>query len=115
MKRPLSIALVLLCFCACSGKEDHATEEEQAVIASETGIPLPLPPDIIYTVRPLIHGKLYSEPDFEAVPVAYFDTTQQIYVLDTSNTMFAKARIRQDTAQYTGYVPKTILPARAQE
>ena len=115
MKRLLSITLVSLCLCACSGKKDHAAEEGQAVIASETGIPLPLPPDIIYTARPLIHGKLYSQPNFEAVPVAYFDTTQQIYVLDTSNTMFAKARIRQDTVQYTGYVPKTILPAHARE
>jgi len=115
MKKLLLITLAPLCLCTCTGKDDYANEEEQATIASEMGLPLPLPPDIIYAAKPLIHGKLYSQPDFEAIPIAYFDTTQQIYVLDTSNTMFVKARIRQDTVQYTGYVPKTILPEQAQE
>ncbi|WP_276498696.1 hypothetical protein [Pontibacter litorisediminis] len=112
MKIPILATLTVLCLSACSGRDEHTHGEESATIASETGQPTPLPPDVLYMVKPLIGGKLYSQPNFEANSVAYFDTTQQIHILDTSNTMFAKARIRQDTAQYTGFVPKTILPEK---
>lgn len=110
MKRPVLITLTILCLSACSGRGNEEQGEEQAVIASETGLPIPLPSDVIYAAKPLISGKLYSQPDFKSRSIAYFDTAQQIYILDTSNAMFVKARIRQDTVQHTGYVPKTILP-----
>ncbi|OKL41054.1 hypothetical protein [Pontibacter flavimaris] len=110
MKLLLLITLAVFCLSACSGKTDHVQNEERATVASETGQPAPLPADVIYSTKPLISGKLYSQPDFEAPSVAYFDTTQQIHILDTTHAMFAKARIRQDTMQYTGFVPKTILP-----
>ncbi|MCX2741251.1 hypothetical protein [Pontibacter anaerobius] len=111
MKNLYLITLAVFCLSACSGSGDYAHEEE-ATVASETGQPAPLPADVIYVARPLISGKLYSQPDFEAGAIAYFDTTQRIFVLDTSNAMFVKARIRQDTSQHTGFVPKTILPDR---
>lgn len=110
MRYTLLFVLLTICLSACSGRDEYARDEAQATIASETGQPTPLPADVMYSTKPLINGKLYSKPNFEASSVAYFDTTQQIYILDTSDDMFAKARIRQDTAHYTGYVPKTILP-----
>lgn len=112
MKKLLSLTLGILCLSACSGEESEDHENEAAAIASETGSTPPLPPDVLYAAKPLISGKLYSQPNFKASSTAYFDTSQQINVLDTAHTMFVKARIRQDTAVLTGYVPKTILPER---
>ncbi|TPE45313.1 hypothetical protein [Pontibacter mangrovi] len=97
-------------FCACSSNNGELQEQEKATVASETGQAMPLPADVLYSTKSLINGKLYSKPDFKASPLAYFDTSQSIQVLDTTHTLFAKARIRRDTVQYVGYVPKTILP-----
>lgn len=107
MIKTLPFVLALLLLGACSGTDG----QEQATDAlSETATPLP--PDAIYATRPLVSGKLYSSPDFKASTVVYFDTAQEVYVLDTTNIMFAKARIRKDTTSHTGYIPKTILPER---
>ncbi|ARS36758.1 hypothetical protein [Pontibacter actiniarum] len=112
MKNLFPFTLALLCLSACSGNKDTDLEDEQATVASETGAPTPLAPDVLYATKPLISSKLYSQPDFQASSLAYFDTAQQINVLDTAHAMFVKARIRQDTTTITGYVPKTILPER---
>lgn len=110
MKKHYLLALAALCLHACSDASDNGQDQEQATIASETGRPAPLPADVVYVTKSLINGKLYSQPNFEAASIAYFDTTQQLYILDTTHTMFAQARIQQDTSTYTGFVPKTILP-----
>lgn len=110
MKNLLPFVLALTFLNACSGGSSHEEGQEEAIIASETGQPTPLPADVIYSAKPLINGKMYDQPNFEANSVAYFDTAQQIHILDTSNIMFVKARIQKDTSSYTGYVPKTILP-----
>ncbi|AKD05529.1 hypothetical protein PKOR_05025 [Pontibacter korlensis] len=102
------------CLSSCSGGGNDVQDGEQVTIASETGQPTPLPADVIYSAKPLINGRLYSKPNFEASSLAYFDTAQSIHILDTSNTMFVRARILQDTSSYTGYVPKTILPEQKQ-
>jgi len=74
---------------------------------------LPLPADVLLVTRPLINGQLYSRPSFEGTSLVHFDTTQQIQVLDTtSNAIFVKARIRKDTAAFTGYVSRAILPEK---
>jgi len=86
----------------------------EATIANETGASAPLPKDVIYTSRSLISGKLYARPSFEGTVLAHFDTTQQLYVLDTTNNIFVKARLLHDTATQTGYIPKAILPEQKQ-
>ncbi|RIJ37862.1 hypothetical protein D1627_09650 [Pontibacter oryzae] len=99
---------------ACSdGPSSHGSEE--ATVAAETGQAAPLPKDVIYAAHPLISGKLYSHPDFKAQTITYFDTSQQVYVLDTADVMFVKARVSRDTTSYTGYITKTILPERQRE
>ncbi|MBF9251703.1 hypothetical protein I2I11_00185 [Pontibacter sp. 172403-2] len=82
-----------------------------ATDASEAGVAPPLPADVLLVTRSLINGQLYSRPSFEGMPLVHFDTTQLIQVLDTSsNAIFVKARIRKDTAAFTGYVSRAILP-----
>lgn len=111
MRKPVQLTLYLFILGACSsGPSNHGPEE--ATVAAEIGHPAPLPKDVIYAAYPLINGKLYSHPDFKAQTIIYFDTSQQVYVLDTANVMFVKARIRRDTTAYTGYITKTILPER---
>lgn len=82
----------------------------EATIANETGTPAPLPKDVIYTSRSLISGKLYARPSFDGTVLAYFDTLQQLHVIDTTDNVFVKARLLQDTGAQTGYIPRAILP-----
>ncbi|GAB3823586.1 hypothetical protein [Pontibacter rugosus] len=112
MKKTAPFILAILCLSACSGSSDDDHDKEKATVANETGQLMPLPKDVLYATKPLISSKLYSRPDFKASTVAYFDTAQQVHILDTANAMFAKARIQQDSTTYTGFVPKTILPER---
>ncbi|WP_175537481.1 hypothetical protein [Pontibacter akesuensis] len=111
MEKTLLLVLALLLLGACSGDSTGTNTQEQVDNARIDQAP-PLPPDAIYATRPLVSGKLYSRPDFKASTVVYFDTSQQVYILDTANVMFAKARMRKDTTSHTGYIPKTILPER---
>lgn len=83
-------------------------------MASETGTEAPLPNDVLFATKPLIGGALYAKPDFKSPSVTTFDTSQNIYVLDSTHAIFVRARVRKDTAYLTGYVPKTILPEKKQ-
>lgn len=113
MKKAVLPFLTLLIFWSCSENPDkRQSHDDAATVASETGRRIPLPDDVMYATKPLIGGQVYSHPDFRSQTVAYFDTSQQIHVLDASDAMFVKARIQQDTSSYTGYVTKTILPER---
>lgn len=89
---------------------DHDSSE--ATMASETGTEAPLPPDVLFSIKPLIGGELYAKPDFQSPSIATFDTAQHIHVLDSTHTIFVQARIRKDTSYLTGYIPKTILPEK---
>lgn len=111
MKQTIPFFLAVLLLSACSSDGAGTNEQEQTSNAGPDQA-TPLPPDAIYATRPLVSGKLYSRADFEASTVVYFDTAQEVYILDTANVMFAKARIRKDTTSHTGYIPKTILPER---
>ncbi len=101
-------SFALLSLAACSDKKFIGQDEAVATIASETGIPVP--EDALYTAKALISGKLYARPSFDGTVLAYFDTSQQLYVIDTTESVFVKARLRQDTVTHTGYIPKAILP-----
>ncbi|MCJ8165453.1 hypothetical protein MKJ04_11420 [Pontibacter sp. E15-1] len=109
----LALFAALFSLAACNGNRTFMEQDDaEATIASETGIPAPLPKDILYVSKCLINGKLYARPSFDGTVLAYFDTSQQIYVIDTTQAVFVKARLLQDTSTQTGYIPKAILPER---
>ncbi|WP_242921136.1 hypothetical protein [Pontibacter liquoris] len=104
-------ALTLTAGCN-RNKKNMVQHSSEATEASETGATPPLEADVLLVTHPLINGQLYNSPSFEGVSLIHFDTAQQIQVLDTSNAIFIKARIRKDTIAYTGYVSKAILPEK---
>lgn len=105
------MAVACLLGTSCNSKRGNMeADESEATMASETGAATPLGPDVIYATKPLIGGEVYKTASFQATSLVYFDTTQLIQVLDTSDAMFVKARIQKDTAAYTGFVSKAILP-----
>ena len=104
----VSIAVSIVCTACQTEVEKQDTSE--ATIASETGVPATMPADVLSVTKPLISGELYSKPDFDSPTLTRFDTTQQIQLLDTADTMFIKARIDKDAENFTGYVSKAILP-----
>lgn len=108
----LGALAILLGTVACRENNRANLEEDgsEATVASETGKAPPLPADVLIVAKPLISGQLYSKPNFESASIASFDTTQQIYILDTTDAIFVKARIRKDTSSFTGYVSRAILP-----
>lgn len=110
------IIIILLATAACSDNKREAFEQDssKATVASETGKETPLPDDVLLSTKPLIAGQLYEKPDFKSTALASFDTSQIIYVLDSSDAIFVQARIRKDTSLLTGYIPKTILPEKKQ-
>lgn len=106
----ISLALALLSFsCNDSGREEQDNLEE-APIANETGEPAPLPKDVIYASKPLISGNLYARPSFGGTIIAHFDTSEQLHIIDTTDNVFVKVRLLQDTSTHTGYISKIILP-----
>ncbi len=111
-KKILLPALVILCMCvaSCRQQEKLEIDDSEATMASETGATPPLPDDVLEVTHSLVSGQLYSHPDFQSSAIAHFDTTQEIQVLDTTNNLFIKARLRKDTTDVTGFVSKTILP-----
>lgn len=104
----VSIALSIAC-TACQ-TEVKKQDTSEATIASETGMPPALPADVLSVTKPLIGGELYSKPDFDSPTLAYFDTAQQIQLLDTTGVMFLKARIDKNAETFTGYISKAIVP-----
>jgi hypothetical protein len=108
---PLSILAVFsLCIACNSEKGNIEADGSEATVASETGTAITLPADVIYVTKPLISGEVYRTASFKGASLTRFDTTQAIQVLDTSDAVFVRARIQQDTAAYTGFVSKAILP-----
>lgn len=104
----LFIAVTIACI-ACqpdAGNQDAAEE----TIANEDSEPVSLPADVLAVTKPLIAGELYSEPDFNSPTLAYFDTAQQVHLLDTADALFVKVRIGKNAETYTGYISKAILP-----
>ncbi|WP_347157336.1 hypothetical protein [Pontibacter chitinilyticus] len=107
---PLVFAALVLISC---NRNKNALEHDssEATDASEAGED-PVPADVLLVTKPLISGHLYSRPSFEGMALAHFDTAQLIQVLDTSETIFVKARILKDTSSFTGYVSRAILPEK---
>lgn len=113
MKTTLSIYLLALfvSLSACNSERGSIeADDSEATMASETGAAAPLGPDVIFTTKPLIGGEVYRTASFQATSLLRFDTAQIIQVLDTADAMFVKARVQRDTAAYTGFVSKAILP-----
>ncbi|RAU84032.1 hypothetical protein [Pontibacter arcticus] len=104
MRKQLYLILLnaLLVATGCQDK-NHTSDTAQSINSEK------LPDDVIAAVKPLIHGNLYGTPDFEASIIASYDTLQTLYILDASDPLFVKARIKQDSL-LTGYIPKVILP-----
>lgn len=106
----ISFATTLLLF-SCNDSERYTEQDNaEATIATEAGEPAPLPRDVIYASRPLISGKLYARPSFGGTIIAHFDTSQQLHIIDTTDNVFVKVRMLQDTSTHTGYISKIILP-----
>lgn len=105
----LGALVALLVTASCNQNENAAERDNQE--ATEADARPSLPADVLLVTRPLINGQLYDRPSFEGMVLARFDTAQHIQVLDTtSDAVFIKARIRKDTAAFTGYVSRAILP-----
>lgn len=113
MKTNLITCLTAIAMAVTACNPDRSKIEADgstATMASETGEDAPLAADVLYATKPLISGDVYKTASFQAASLAHFDTAQLIQVLDTTNNMFVKARIQRDTAEYTGFVSKAILP-----
>lgn len=113
MKTTLFTTLLAACIglAACNSERGSIeTDGSEATVASETGAAVPLGPDVIFATKPLIGGEVYRTASFQASSLVHFDTAQLIQVLDTSDVIFVKARVQRDTATYTGFVSKAILP-----
>ncbi|MFD3001351.1 SH3 domain-containing protein [Pontibacter toksunensis] len=107
----ISLALIFLSLsCNNSGREEQDNPEE-TTIANETEA-APLPKDVIYASKPLISGILYARPSFGGTIIAHFDTSQQLHIIDTTDNVFVKVRLLQDTSTHTGYISKIILPEK---
>ena len=107
----ISLATVLLSFsCSDNGRDAEQNNTEEATITSKAEEQAPLPIDVIYAARPLISGSLYARPSFAGTIIAHFDTSQQLHIIDTTDNVFVKVRMLQDTSTHTGYISKVILP-----
>ncbi|TXK47433.1 hypothetical protein FVR03_09560 [Pontibacter qinzhouensis] len=69
-----------------------------------------LPKDVISVTRPLIGGQLYDEASFEGTTLTSFESSQELQILDTSDVIFTKVRVLKEEKEYTGFIPKAILP-----
>lgn len=103
-------ALLLFFLVAVSGAQTGCGESTRTTgnIRSENG--QELADDVLAVTKPLISGELYNRPDFESISLTRFDTSQEIQVLDTTDAVFSRVRIRKDTEELVGFVAKAILP-----
>ncbi|GAB3538806.1 hypothetical protein GCM10027443_34520 [Pontibacter brevis] len=110
---PFTLLTVALLFFSCNNNDRNTAQgDAEATTASRTEEPVPLPKDVIYASKPLISGNLYARPSFGGTIIAHFDTTQQLHIIDTTDNVFVKVRMLQDTSTQTGYISKVILPAQ---
>lgn len=110
MKTTLIVCIltIFVSLASCNSEQrSTVVDDSDATVASETG---GLAADVLYATRPLIGGQIYKTASFQAASLLHFDTTQLIQVLDTTDVMFVKARVHRDTAAFTGFVSKAILP-----
>ncbi|WP_246000586.1 SH3 domain-containing protein [Pontibacter diazotrophicus] len=111
MKLTLPFIFIASVLLACNDSNRHNPEgDAEATVASEAGEPAPLPKDVIYASSPLISGNLYARPSFGGTIIAHFDTSQRLHIIDTTDNVFVKVRMQQDTSTHTGYISKIILP-----
>lgn len=106
------VAALWVTACREGTRDTIKQDSSETTVASETGIEVPLPDDVLHATKPLIAGELYTTTDFKSPSLASFDTSQQIFVMDTTHAIFVRAKLKRDTAWLIGYVPKTILPER---
>ncbi len=107
MKLP---ALLLFLLIAVSGAQIGCSESTRTTenVRSENG--QELADDVLDVTKPLINGELYNEADFESISLTRFDTNQEIQVLDTTDAVFSRVRIKKETEEFVGFVAKAILP-----
>lgn len=111
MKSTLQLFFLASVLLSCNGSNHQSGQEDaETTIANETGAPAPLPKDVIYASSPLISGNLYARPSFGGTIIAHFDTSQRLHIIDTTDNVFVKVRMIQDTSTHTGYISKIILP-----
>ena len=103
----LIVATIVCMACQPDGEQQNTSA---ATIAGENGASVSVPDDVLLVAKPLIAGELYSEPDFNSPTLTYFDTAQQVHLLDTSDALFVKVRLGKNAETYTGYISKAILP-----
>jgi hypothetical protein len=108
----VSLLCTILLSTACREGSRAEQDESEAIINSETGKLLTLPSDAVGVTKALINGILYKDPSFRANTITLFDTSQQLFLLDTTDIIFVKVRLMKDTTAYTGYVSKAILPEK---
>ena len=110
-----SLTCMAFIVAACNSGSGNAEEgTSEATVANKAGTKTPIPPDVLLVTKPLISGEMYTTPNFKSVSLVSFDTSQAIHVLDTTHTLFVKARLMRDTTTFTGYVSRTILPEETQ-
>ncbi|MCC9166476.1 hypothetical protein [Pontibacter harenae] len=109
----VGFAGIILIVASCSSRSIEEDTSE-ATVANETGATAPIPSDVLLVTKPLVSGKIYTQPDFESQELASFDTSQTIHVIDTTHNLFVKARLVRDTTNVIGFVSRTILPEETQ-
>lgn len=109
---PPLLFTALFVFSCNDGNRLKNQGNAETAIANDTDLLAPMPKDVIYTSQSLINGNLYARPSFDGTIIAHFDTSQQLYITDTSHQVFVKARLQHDTTLVSGYVSKAILPQR---
>ena len=112
----ISLLFVFVFYTGCR-ENSRALEHDasEATIASETGVKDPadtIPSDALAVTKALINGVMYEAPSFDANTITEFDTSQKLFVLDTTDIIFVRARILKDSTAYTGYISKAILPEK---
>ncbi|MFT2007146.1 hypothetical protein ACMA1I_00590 [Pontibacter sp. 13R65] len=94
--------LFILLLTGCGGK----STDDQANTTNRKE----LPADVISITKPLIGGQLYDEASFEGATITSFESSQDLQVIDTSDVIFTKVRVKKEEKEYVGFIPKAILP-----
>ncbi|WP_187264001.1 hypothetical protein [Pontibacter beigongshangensis] len=102
--KPLQIVCLLILLLLSSACSNTSTTDER------TAADHSLPADVISITKPLVGGQLYDEASFEGATLTSFDNAQDLQILDTSDVIFTKVRVRKEEKVYVGFIPKAILP-----
>ena len=104
------ISIVATIACVACQPETKQQDTSDTTRTGETGAVLPQSADVVAVTKPLISGELFSSPDFSSKKLVSFDTAQYIQLLDTTGTLFMKARVNRNSETFTGYISKAIIP-----